>query len=107
MEEKHINRRNFLKAAGMGSLATMATGTLPSETLSAVNNAEPMKITKIESVRVKGEVFWWVLLHTNNGIVGIGETCHHPDGEIGILKNLSHFVPSKLSTSSIQPSCTI
>lgn len=92
MEENHINRRNFLKAAGMGSLAAIATGTLPPETLSAINNAEPMKITKIESVRVKGEVFWWVLLHTNNGIVGIGETCHHPDGEIGILKNLSRFL---------------
>ena len=92
MEEKHINRRNFLKAAGMGSLAAMATGSLPTETLSAINNTEPMKITKIESVRVKDEVFWWVLLHTNNGIVGIGETCHHPDGEIGILKNLSQML---------------
>ncbi|MFC1539684.1 enolase C-terminal domain-like protein, partial [Candidatus Latescibacterota bacterium] len=87
-----MNRRGFLKSAGMGTMGAITAGVLSPETKAAVQNADPMRITKIEAVRVKDEVFWWVLLHTNNGLVGIGETCHHPDGEIGILKNLARFI---------------
>jgi hypothetical protein len=81
----HIGRRHFLRAAGLGSLAALGhinpvEGSVPPETTSAIKNAEPMKITKIEAVRFRRdlkidgeEVRWmWVRLHTNNGIVGVG-----------------------------------
>ncbi|MFC1541714.1 mandelate racemase/muconate lactonizing enzyme family protein [Candidatus Latescibacterota bacterium] len=97
------NRRSFLKSAGIGSFAAMGTGMIPSATLSAINNAEPMKITKIEAVRFRPDlrvedrvINWtWVLIHTNTGIVGIGETYPYADGEIGMLKTLSSRIIGK------------
>ena len=65
MKENHITRRNFLKTSYIGSLAAMGTGLLPSESVSAVNDTEPMKITKIETVRFKQGGFMWVRLYTN------------------------------------------
>jgi len=53
MKENHITRRNFLKTSCIGSLTAMGTGIFPLETISAVNDAEPMKITKIEAVRFR------------------------------------------------------
>ena len=97
MKRNCMNRRKFLETAGIGSLAAIGTGMLPSETLSAIKNLEPMKITKIEAVRFRRDLIidgsginWtWVFLHTNNGIVGFGETYPYPNGAIGILKDLA------------------
>ncbi|PYV39192.1 MAG: hypothetical protein DMG06_23830, partial [Acidobacteria bacterium] len=95
------DRRNFLKTAGLGSLAAMGSskavpGSVPPETISAIKNIEPMKITKIEAVRFRpdlkidghGVVWMWVRLHTNNGIVGVGETYPFTEGQVGMLKDL-------------------
>ena len=95
MKKNHVNRRNFLKTAGMGSLAAMGAGVVPVETLSAIKNIEPMKITKIEAVRFRRDlridgsrVNWtWIRLHTNNGIIGIGETYPRIESQIGALKD--------------------
>jgi len=90
-----------MRATGLGSLAVLRsadplTVSVPPETASAVKNAEPMKITKIEAVRFRPdlkidgrEVNWmWVRLHTNNGIMGVGETYPFTEGQVGILKDL-------------------
>ena len=95
------DRRIFLKTAGLGSLAVVGSirptaGPVRSETISAIKNAEPMKITKIEAVRFRpdlkldghGVVWMWVRLHTNNGIMGVGETYPFTEGQIGMLKDL-------------------
>jgi len=103
MKQNHFNRRDFLKAAGFGSLAALGTGMIPTNTLSAVNNAEPMKITKIEAVKPRSDLridgsrpnYLWVRLYTNNGIVGIGETYPFINGHIGILKDLAYLFIGK------------
>jgi L-alanine-DL-glutamate epimerase-like enolase superfamily enzyme len=88
-------RRAFLQQ----SLAACA---LPAALQSAVNNTEPMKITKIEAVTFRQDIkigggnggsdateFCWVRLHTDKGIVGTGETYPFHQGEIGALKDYS------------------
>ncbi len=97
----HVNRRDFMKATGLGSLAALGSispvaASLPPETVSAIKNSEPMKITKIEAVRfrpdlkIDGEPVpqMWVRLHTSNGIVGVGETYPFTEGQVGVLKDL-------------------
>jgi len=94
------DRRDFLKTAGLGGLGVLggagpAAGFMP-PAAAAVNNLEPMKITKVEAVRfrkgltIDGEppAWMWVRLHTNTGIMGVGETYPSTDAEIGVLRDL-------------------
>ena len=100
MKKNHVNRRGFLKTAGMGSLAAMGAGMLPSEARSAISSVEPMKITKIDTVRIRPGLevngfranWLWVRLYTDNGLVGLGESYPGADGHIGILKELARRV---------------
>ena len=97
MKKDHVNRRDFLKTAGMGSLAALGACTLPSAAISAINAVEPMKITKIDTVRIRPglqvngfRANWvWVRLYTDNGLVGLGESYPGADGHIGIMKELA------------------
>lgn len=88
------SRRTFLKCAALGA------GVPPASLRAAVDNTEPMKITRIDAVtfrkglRIGGgpggseeAEFWWVRLHTDKGIVGTGETYPFSNGEIGALKD--------------------
>jgi hypothetical protein len=83
--KENVSRRRFMRATGLGSIAALGTLTarsVPAKTSSAIKTAEAMKITKIEAVRfrpglkIDGEapVWMWVRLHTDNGLVGVGET---------------------------------
>ena len=81
-----LNRRSFLKNTGIGSLAALGSSRLPAATRAAIDNTEPMKITRIDAVTFRkdlhigggsggsedGAEFWWVRLHTDKGIVGTG-----------------------------------
>ncbi|MFC1650507.1 mandelate racemase/muconate lactonizing enzyme family protein [Candidatus Latescibacterota bacterium] len=95
MTQNLIDRRDFLKTAGIGALGTLGTGMLPEKTLSAIRSIEPMKITKIEALRIRPDlvvegkrIVWiWIRLHTDKGIVGIGETYPFTEGQIGALKD--------------------
>src|SRR5689334_15552368 len=99
MNQRH-ERRDFLKAASLTSLGALGALNLPalvpSETVSAIRDSDPMKITKIEAVRfrkglkIDGEAppWMWVRLHTNKGLVGVGETYPFTEGQIGMLKDL-------------------
>jgi len=93
MKQNQMNRRHFLKQASLGSLASVGlTGLITSDTVSAVGDAEPMKITKIEAVRIKKYNWTWVRLSTNIGIVGIGETYPLANTQIGALKDFSRML---------------
>ena len=95
-----FSRRSFLKHTGIGSLAALGRGSLAAATRAAIDNTEPMKITRVDAItfrkdlhigggsggREDGAEFWWVRLHTDKGIVGTGETYPFPQAEIGALK---------------------
>ena len=54
----HLERRSFLKAAGLGALGAVgsvspAAGLMPTATAAAINDLEPMKIIKIEVVKFR------------------------------------------------------
>ena len=73
---------------------------LPTAMLAAIDNTEPMKITRIEAVTFRkdlhvgggsggsdGAEFCWVRLHTDKGLIGTGETYPFHQGEIGALRD--------------------
>ena len=82
---------------------------LPAAARSAINNTEPMKITRIDAVtfrkdlhigggsggRDDGAEFWWVRLHTDKGIVGTGETYPFSQAEVGALKDHADLILGK------------
>jgi galactonate dehydratase len=82
VRHKQISRRGFFQAAGTGSLAALGTGLSTPEARAAAQRVGPLKITKIEVVRFRRELriqglspnWTWVRLHTDAGIVGIGES---------------------------------
>ena len=108
MIQNSVNRREFLKKAALSSIAMMGTGMLASETVAAIDSIDSMKITKIESVRFNehikigggsggadGAEFCWVRLHTDQGIVGTGETYPFSNGELGTLKDYARLLIGK------------
>jgi galactonate dehydratase len=102
MNTNHLNRRDFLKSAGLGSLAAGA-GMMTPEAISAANSVAPMKITKIDTVKPKPgfkingfRANWlWVRLHTDNGIFGLGESYPGTEAHIGMMKELARYVIGK------------
>ncbi len=101
-----LSRRSFLKHTGTASLTALGSTTLPAATRAAIDNTEPMKITRIDAVTFRknlhigggsgssedGAEFWWVQLHTDKGIIGTGETYPYPQAEIGALKEHAHLI---------------
>lgn len=95
-----LSRRSFLHHTGIGSLAALGGAALPAATRAVIDNTEPMKITRIDTITFRkdlhigggsggsedGAEFWWVRLHTDKGIDGLGETYPFPQAEIGALK---------------------
>ena len=91
MRQPRMTRRTFLE---------LGAGLLPAALRAAIDNTEPMKITKIEAVTFRkdlhvgggsggsdGAEFCWVRLHTDKGLVGTGETYPFHQGEIGALRD--------------------
>jgi galactonate dehydratase len=101
-----LSRRPFLKGAGIGSLAALGSGILPAAMAGALDNTEPMKITQVDAItfrkdlhigggsggRDDGAEFWWVRLHTDKGLMGMGETYPFPQAEIGALKERAELI---------------
>jgi L-alanine-DL-glutamate epimerase-like enolase superfamily enzyme len=73
----------------------------------AARAAGPMKITKVEMVRVRRDLrihdvspnWTWVLLHTDQGITGIGESYPTQDAHHGALKELAPLLLGKDPTA--------
>jgi L-alanine-DL-glutamate epimerase-like enolase superfamily enzyme len=102
------SRRTFLKTTGQLTMATMGNLLLPSATLSAIAKTDSMKITRVESVRFNenisigggsggsdGAEFCWIRLHTDNGIIGTGETYPYSNGELGVLRDYTRHLIGK------------
>ena len=102
MRGNPTTRREFLELAGVGSMAAMGMASLPT-VAGAINSTDSMKITKIEAItfnpnlhigggsgvdgRDDGIEWIWIRLHTNNGLIGIGETYPWGNGQVGALKD--------------------
>jgi len=95
MKKNDVTRRDFLKTAGIGSMAAIGSGILSPDVLSAVNSIDPLKITKIEAISFKQRNMTWVRLHTDQGIVGLGETYPKTNAQIGALKDFSQYIIGK------------
>jgi galactonate dehydratase len=90
-----ISRRDVLKAAAL----------LPwtSQMESAAAAVGPMKITKIDAVRFRPDLrmqgvspnWTWVRLHTDTGIIGLGESYPNDIANVGALKQLAPMVLGK------------
>ncbi len=82
---KPTSRRNFLRTSGAAALAAAVP---------------PMKITKIEAVRFRRDLriqgmspnWTWVRLHTDNGLVGLGESYPGFETHFEALKQLAPMV---------------
>ncbi|WP_114748508.1 mandelate racemase/muconate lactonizing enzyme family protein [Pleomorphovibrio marinus] len=101
----HLSRRKFSTLLAKGFLGTVGMGFLPASILEARESAPAMTITKIEGIRFNPDIkigggsggadgaeFFWVRLHTDQGIVGIGETYPFSNGELGALKDYSRLL---------------
>jgi L-alanine-DL-glutamate epimerase-like enolase superfamily enzyme len=99
------SRRLLLKSLGLGAatgaFSIPASGNTVNTTHIGYDN-KPMKITKVESIRFSDKVnvgggsggsgraeFCWVRIHTDAGIVGVGETYPGVNGELGALKDMA------------------
>jgi galactonate dehydratase len=101
-----LNRRSFLKDTGIGAWVAFGSSRLPAATRAAIDNTEPMKITRIDAITFRkdlhigggsggsedGAEFWWVRLHTDKGIQGLGETYPFPQAEVGALKEHAELI---------------
>jgi L-alanine-DL-glutamate epimerase-like enolase superfamily enzyme len=91
-----MDRRSFIKktgTAGMGLLGAGIFGMIPPSLAARVPS---MRITKIETVRFSPELkingrgiqWMWLRLHTNEGIVGVGETYPFNEASEAVFKDL-------------------
>jgi L-alanine-DL-glutamate epimerase-like enolase superfamily enzyme len=102
-----ISRRKLIKNIGLGAgaLGLFAGSELLAQTQKTRNTNEDLKITKIESIRFSEKIktgggsggdgeaeFYWVRLHTDKGITGIGETYPFANGDLGALKDYSRLL---------------
>jgi len=91
MNRSAVPRREFLGALGGSALAAAARA------------AGPMKITKVEAVRFRRELriqdlypnWFWVRLHTDAGITGIGESYPGTEAHLGALREMADLVIGK------------
>ena len=95
MQPKRISRRDLLRATAAGSLAAAGIGPWTRQAQAAAEGVGPMKITKIEAVRFRNNLrlvegiepnWMWVRLHTDKGIVGLGESYPGYEAHRGALK---------------------
>src|SRR5712692_4235699 len=93
-----ITRRDFFKAAALAPWMRHAEA--------AAAAVGPMKIAKIEAVRFRSDLrmqgvspnWTWVRLHTDTGIVGLGESYPNNKANLGALKELAGMVIGKDAT---------
>lgn len=90
-----MRRRDFLKAAAVLPWTLQAQA--------AAATVGPMKITKVDAVRFRPDLrmqgvspnWTWVRLHTDSGIVGLGESYPNHTANVGALRELAPMLIGK------------
>ena len=97
MRRGRFSRREFLQSAAGLAL-------LPGPARQAAAAVGPMKIIKIEAIRFRPDLkivegispnWFWVRLHTDAGITGIGESYPGTEAHAGALKQLAPYLIGK------------
>ena len=83
-----MNRRNFIQNSTAGALGLTGNNFLAPLSSSAIAAAPKLTITKVETVRFKNADWMWLRLHTNEGIVGTGETYPFNEANSSVIKDL-------------------
>ena len=105
---KHIMNRRSILGGGLCTaagtiLAKNGFGSESSVPAAIPSGTGGMKITKMEAIRFRDGFapngwrpnFTWIRIHTDAGIVGIGETYPFREGEIGILRHIAPIVAGR------------
>ncbi len=92
MNTDNITRRDFMKKAGTGALAAAGMSMMFPGLPKAVEEMEPMRIVKIDAVTHKSAYWTWMRLHTNNGLIGYGETYPRTNSELGAMKDMARLI---------------
>jgi galactonate dehydratase len=83
-----MDRRNFLYKSGLGVFGLLSYDMLAPLRAKAMSAAPNLTITKVETVRFKNAHWTWVRLHTNEGIIGTGETYPFNEANSAVIKDL-------------------
>ncbi len=83
-----MNRRNFISKGAAGAMGLLSLDILNSIPAKALSVSRGLRITKIETVRFKNELWMWLRLHTNEGITGTGETYPFNEANSSVIKDL-------------------
>jgi len=91
-----MDRRSFIQKAGMGAMGLCVLKLTDPVRLRALSAAPNLTITKIETVRFNpslkvagaGVQWMWIRLHTNEGIIGTGETYPFNEASSSVFKDL-------------------
>ena len=67
-----MNRRHFLQNSAACALGLLSLGRLAPLKAAVPGAISGLTITKIETVRFRNDLWMWLRLHTNEGIIGTG-----------------------------------
>ncbi len=101
-----MTRRRFLESSVSAPLAGLGANLLPRSLSATAERTEPLKITRIDVITFRPGLpiggghgkdtdlaeFIWVQLHTNQGLVGTGETYPFNSGQIGALRDYAQNI---------------
>ena len=83
-----MQRRSFIRKSASASIGLLGLNLLGKAGEFALAATPNLKITKVETVRFKNELWSWVRLHTNEGIIGTGETYPFNEANTAVIKDL-------------------
>jgi L-alanine-DL-glutamate epimerase-like enolase superfamily enzyme len=104
-----MKRRAFLQKSGLAGIGLFSTSITTPLIQKAIAKISSLRITKIETVRFgknlivngRGIQWMWLRLHTNEGIIGTGETYPFNEASEGVIKDLEwHSWAGKLLGSN-------
>jgi L-alanine-DL-glutamate epimerase-like enolase superfamily enzyme len=83
-----MDRRNFIQKSAAGAFGMISIDLLAPWYVNAMTTSSDLRITKIETVRFKNELWMWVRLHTSDGTIGTGETYPFNEANSSVIKDL-------------------
>jgi len=106
MNSSGISRRSLLAAAVGGFPLAFPQSLESREAQRAAAGVGPLRITKVEAVRFNAERrvqgiapnWTWVRLHTDSGLVGVGESYPGHEWHLGALKEMAGWILKRDAT---------